>query len=182
MVLWYILGGIALLILLLVILIASRPNEFRITRSATMSAPPSAVFAQVNDFHNWDDWSPWAKLDPTAKNSFEGAPSGVGAGFSWDGNNKVGAGRMTIVESKPNDLIRIKLEFFRPFKTTSTAEYTFQPVGNQTEVTWSMFGTSNFMSKAFSLMCNMDKMIGKDFEKGLASMKSIVESGSPVSG
>lgn len=174
---WYILGAIGLLICLLVILIASRPNDFRITRSATMAAPASKVFEQVNDFHKWDDWSPWAKLDPDCKNNFEGAPAGVGAGFSWDGNNKVGAGRMTITESRPSDLIRIKLDFLRPFKSTNIAEYTFQPEGQQTRMTWTMIGNANFMTKAFSMFCNMDKMIGKDFEKGLAGIKAIVEKG-----
>ncbi len=173
--LMYTLGGIAVLLLLLVLLISMRPNEFRITRSELMAAPQAKVFEQVNDFHKWDDWSPWAKLDPTCKNTFEGAPSGKGAGFSWDGNSKVGAGRMTITESRPNDLIRLKLDFLRPFKSTNTAEYTFQPEGSQTRMTWSMHGHANFMSKAFGMFCNMDKMIGKDFEKGLAAIKSIVE-------
>jgi len=104
-------------------------------RAATISAPAAVIFSQVNDFHKWEAWSPWAKMDPAAKNTFEGAPAGTGAIFAWAGNYKVGEGRMTLTESRPNDLIRIKLEFVRPFAATSTAEFTFRPEGNQTAVT-----------------------------------------------
>jgi uncharacterized protein YndB with AHSA1/START domain len=173
--LWYILGGLAALLLILLIVIAMRPNEFRIERSDLMNAPPAKVFEQVNNFHKWDDWSPWAKLDPNCRNVFEGAPAGQGAGFFWDGNQKVGSSRMTITESRPNDLIRINLQFYRPFAATNTTEYTFVPEGSQTRMTWSMSGRNNFMSKAFGLFCNMDKMVGTDFEKGLAAIKAIVE-------
>src|SRR6185295_17806428 len=128
----------------------------------------AVAFEQVNDFHKWDAWSPWAKLDPACKNSFDGASAGKGAIFAWDGNKKVGAGRMTITDSQPNNLIRIKLEFQRPFKATNTTEFSFKSEGNQTLVAWNMFGKNNFMSKAFGLFVNCDKMIGKDFEKGLA--------------
>lgn len=154
---------------------AMQPSDFRVERSATMNAPPAAVFEQVNDFHKWEAWSPWAKLDPAAKNSFEGASSGKGAIFKWDGNNEVGKGSMTLTESKPNDLIRIRLDFEKPFAGTNTAEFTFKPEGSQTVVTWSMYGQKCFVSKVFCLFMNMDKMIGSKFEEGLASMKSIVE-------
>jgi hypothetical protein len=129
----------------------------------------------VNDFHNWNAWSPWAKIDPAMKQTYEGAPAGTGAIYSWNGDNKVGEGRMTLKESRPNELIRIKLEFMRPFKAINDAEFAFKPDGNQTMVTWSMSGRKNFMFKAFGLFMSMDKMVGGDFEKGLASMKSIVE-------
>ena len=170
-----ILIGLAVIVIVFVLIVAMRPADFRVTRSATISAPPAAVFEQVNDFHKWDAWSPWAKLDPACKNTFEGAPAGKGAIFAWAGNNKVGAGRMTLTESRPNDLIRINLEFLRPFKATNTAEFTFKPEGQQTLVTWGMFGKNNFMSKAFGLFVNCDNMIGRDFEKGLAQMKSVAE-------
>ena len=134
------------------------------------------MFAQVNDFHNWEAWSPWAKLDPAARNAFAGAPSGTGAIFSWSGNKKVGEGRMTITDSRPGEMVRIKLEFLRPFKATNTTEFTFAPVTDDaTTVTWSMTGERNFFFKAFGLFMNMDKLIGGDFERGLASMKSKVE-------
>jgi hypothetical protein len=109
------------------------------------------------------------------KQAYEGAPTGIGAIYTWTGNKEVGEGRMTIIESRPSDLIRIKLEFFKPFRATNTAEFTFKPEGNQTSVTWSMTGKNNFMAKAVHLFMNMDKMIGGQFEKGLAQMKSVVE-------
>jgi len=172
-----ILIAIVVVVVLFVVIVATRPSEFRITRKATMSAPASAIFAQVNDFHNWDVWSPWAKLDPNMKHTFEGPASGVGASHSWSGNNKVGEGNATITESQPHDRIVIRLEFLRPFTATNTAEFLFQPTGNQTAVTWNMYGTNNFMGKAFGMIMNMDKMVGRDFEKGLASMKTLVETG-----
>ena len=170
-----ILLAVAFIAILLIVIIAGRPDAFTVTRSANISAPPEKVFPQVNDLHKWQAWSPWAKLDPDAKNSFEGAASGVGAAMSWAGNKKVGAGRMTIVESKPGDLIRLRLEFLKPFKATNTAEFTFKPDSNQTAVTWSMSGKNNFMNRIFGLVVNCDKMIGRDFEKGLAAMKLVAE-------
>ena len=170
-----ILIGLALLVVLLVVVIAVQPSEFRITRTATVAAPPAAVFAQVNDFHKWEAWSPWAKLDPAVRNTFEGAPAGTGAVFAWAGNNKVGEGRMTITESRPNELVRIKLEFMKPFAATNTAEFTFKPEGDRTAVTWSMFGRNNFISKAVCLVMNMDETLGGEFDKGLAAMKSVAE-------
>ena len=170
-------GLIALIAIVAVFagVIAMQPSEFRIVRSAAMSAPAPEVFAQVNDFHNWDAWSPWAKLDPKAKNTFEGPAAGTGAIFKWSGNNEVGEGSMTLTQSHPYDLITIKLEFVRPFADTSTAEFTFEPKDDQTVVTWSMFGRRNFIAKAVCFFMNMDKMVGGQFEKGLAQMKAIVE-------
>jgi hypothetical protein len=165
----------AVLVALFVIIVALQPSEFRVARSATIAAPPPAVFAQVNDFHKWEAWNPWGKIDPAMKHTYEGAPAGIGAIYSWAGNNEVGEGRMTIAESRPSDLIRINLEFFKPFAGNSTAEFTFKPEGDRTIVTWSMTGNNNFMAKAIHLFMNMDKMIGGQFDKGLASMKSVAE-------
>ncbi len=170
-----ILIALALIVVVFVVIVAMQPSEFRVVRSATISAPPPAVFAQVNDFHKWEAWSPWAKLDPTMKQTYEGAPAGTGAISRWAGNNQVGEGSMTITESRPSDLIKIKLEFMKPFRAINTAEFTFKPEGNQTAVTWSMVGKNNFMAKAVHLFMNMDKMVGGQFEKGLAQMKSVVE-------
>jgi uncharacterized protein YndB with AHSA1/START domain len=167
--------ALAVIVVVFVVIVALQPAEFRVVRSTTISAPPQAVFAQVNDFHKWEAWNPWGKIDPAMKQTYEGAPAGVGAIYAWTGNNEVGEGRMTITESQPSDLVRVKLEFFKPFAATNTAEFTFKPEGNQTAVTWSMFGQNNFMAKAIHLFMNMDKMIGGQFEKGLASMKSVVE-------
>jgi Polyketide cyclase / dehydrase and lipid transport len=167
--------AIAAIIVVFVVVVALQPSEFRIVRSATISAPAPAVFAQVNDFHNWEAWSTWAKLDPAAKATFEGPSTGTGAIFKWAGNKEVGEGSMTITESRPSDLIRIKLEFLRPFEATNSAEFTFKPEGNRTAVTWSMEGKNNFIAKAVCLFMNMDKMVGGQFEQGLAQMKAVVE-------
>jgi hypothetical protein len=170
-----ILIAVAVIVVVFIVVVAMQPSVFRVARSATMSAPAPAVFAQVNDFHKWEAWNPWGKIDPAMKQTYEGAPAGPGAIYTWVGNKNVGEGRMTLTESRPSDLIRIKLEFFKPFAGTSIAEFTFKPVGNQTAVTWSMTGKNNFMAKAIHLFMNMDKMIGGQFETGLKQMKSIVE-------
>jgi carbon monoxide dehydrogenase subunit G len=170
-----ILLALAFIALLLGIAVAGRPDEFTVSRSTKISAPPDKVFPLVNDLHNWEAWSPWAKLDLNAKNSFSGAAAGTGAAMAWDGNKKVGAGKMTILQSAPNETIRFKLEFIRPFPATNMAEFNFKPEGNQTAVTWSMTGKSNFFFKIFGLFKNCDDMIGKDFEKGLVAMKSVAE-------
>jgi len=166
---------LAVLIVAFVVVVAMQPSDFRIVRSATMSAPPSTIFAQVNDFHKWQAWSPWAKLDPTMKTTYEGAESGTGAIHTWSGNNQVGEGRMTIMESRPNERIRFKLDFLKPMAATNTAEFTFTPQGKQTLVTWSMSGQNNFIGKAMGLVMNCEKMVGGQFETGLANLKSIVE-------
>ena len=167
--------ALAFIAILFIIVVAGQPDEFKVSRSANISAPPEIIFSHVNDFHQWEAWSPWAKMDPECKYTYAGSPAGVGAIFSWAGNKKVGEGRMTILESRPSDLIRIKLEFLKPFKATNTAEFIFQAEGGQTIVTWSMFGKNSFFFKAFGLFTNCDTMVGRDFEKGLAAMKSVAE-------
>ena len=166
---------VAVAVILFLLVAAMQPAKFAVARSAAIAAPVTSVFTQVNDLRNWNAWSPWAKLDPACKNSFSGAAFGQGAGFAWDGNNKVGAGRMTIIESQSPELIRINLEFLRPFKSVNTTEFTFASQGGQTLVTWTMTGKNNFMSKVFGLIVDCDRMVGKDFEKGLASLKAIAE-------
>ncbi len=173
----YIPVTIAAVVAVFLIIVALQPAEFRVSRSATIAASPSAVFPHVNDLHKWEAWNPWGKIDPAMKQTYEGAPAGVGAIYSWVGNSQVGEGRMTITESRPSDLVQIKLEFFKPFKGTNTAEFTFKPEGNQTAVTWSMWGKKNFLVKIFHLFMSMDNMIGGQFEKGLADMKAVVEAG-----
>jgi hypothetical protein len=172
----YILSGLAAIVVVLVAVIAMRPSDFRVTRAATMSATPAEVFTQVNNFHNWEAWSPWIKIDPDAKTSYKGPTTGEGAYFSWNGNSEVGEGSMKIVESRPNDLIRIKLDFVRPFAGSNDVQFTFNPAGDHTNVTWSIAGKNNFMSKAVGLFLDCEKLTGDMFEQGLASMKSIVES------
>jgi uncharacterized protein YndB with AHSA1/START domain len=167
--------GLAVVVALLVVAVALQPADYRVTRSATIAAPPAAVFAQVNDFHDWETWSPWAKLDPACKYSYEGAAAGEGAVFKWSGNDQVGEGGMTILESRPNELVRIKLEFLRPFADSCSTEFTFKPEGEHTAVSWTMSGKKNLVAKAFCLFTNMDKTLGGEFEKGLAQMKAVTE-------
>lgn len=170
-----ILIALVLIVTVFAIVVTFQPAEFRIERSTVIAAPPAVVFAQINDLHRWDAWSPWARLDLAMRTTFEGPPAGPGAIYAWAGNSKVGEGRMTILESRPTELIRIKLEFLKPFKATNTTEFSFNPAAGQTAVTWSMSGRRDFMTKAFCLFMDMDKMVGGDFEKGLAQVKSLVE-------
>ncbi|CAN5597121.1 SRPBCC family protein [soil metagenome] len=154
---------------------ASRPSEFRISRNTSISAPPAVVFAQVDNLHKWQDWSPWAKMDPNAKLTYSGPDAGTGASYSWSGNDKVGEGTMTITESRPNDLIRFKLDFIKPFQGTNAVEFTFEPREDQTVVTWTMSGHSNFLMKVIGIFMDCDKMLGPVFEKGLETLKSVSE-------
>jgi hypothetical protein len=170
-----ILGVLAVGVLAFVAVVASKPSIFRVERSATISAPADTVFDLVNDFHHWEQWSPWAKIDPNVKMTFEGSPKGVGAVQRWEGNSKVGAGSATIIESQQDSIVKIRLEFLRPFKSTNIAEFVFQPQADQTRVTWTMSGKAGFMAKAFAMFVDCEKMVGKDFEKGLAQMKAVSE-------
>ena len=170
-----ILIALAVIVVLFIVVVATRPADFRITRSATIAAPAPEVFALVNDFHKWGAWSPWEKLDPALKRVYEGPPAGTGSVYSWAGNSQAGEGRMTITESRPGELILIKLEFLKPFQATNTTEFNFKSERDQTTVTWTMTGHKNFMFKAVHLLMNMEKMLGGEFEKGLAAMKSAAE-------
>ncbi|WP_035608954.1 SRPBCC family protein [Haloferula sp. BvORR071] len=170
-----ILIGLAVVVAILIVVISMQPADFKIERSTTINAPAATVFAQVNDFHKWEVWSPWAKLDPNMKTTYEGPAAGPGAKYSWVGDSKVGEGRMTIVDSRAPELVKIKLEFLKPMAATNDTEFSFRPEGNRTKVTWTMSGKNGFMSKAFGLFMNMDKMVGGDFEKGLAQMKFAAE-------
>ncbi len=156
--------------------VALLPSTFRIERSTILVAPQAAAFAEVNDLHKWQAWSPWAKLDPNAKATFEGPDAGEGAIFHWHGNAEVGKGTMTIVESKPDEHVRMRLDFAEPWPATSTSEFTFKADGPRTIVTWAMFGEQGFLEKAVCVFMNLDKMVGGQFEKGLANLKQIVES------
>ena len=169
--------GIAILVLIIAVVafIATRPASFRIQRSAQVSAPPSVVFAIINDLHQWGRWSPYDKRDPNMKKTFGGPAEGPGAIYTWDGNNEVGEGRLTIQESKPGELVRMKLEFSRPFKATNEVNFKLEPCEGGTRVSWIMDGKNNFMTKAMSLIMNMDKMVGNDFEQGLANLDTVAQ-------
>ena len=150
--------------------VATRPADFRIVRSRTVAAPPDVVHAYVNDFHKWSEWSPWEKLDPAMKKEYSGAPAGTGAAYHWSGNSDVGEGNMTITDSRPAQSDTIRLEFLKPFAATNTTQFDFAPSGSGTNVTWAMNGRNNFVAKAFAAFMDMDKMVGADFEKGLAGL------------
>ena len=175
----WILGAVAVVIVAFVVVVALQPTDFRIERSATVRAPAAAVHAQVNDFQNWRAWSPWEKIDPALKRSYEGPKAGTGASYAWQGNSDVGEGRMTIVESKPGELVMIKLEFIKPFAATNNTEFRFKQAGAgadaSTAVTWTMSGQNNFLARAMCMFVDMDKMVGAQFEQGLAQMKAVAE-------
>ena len=162
-------------IVAIVVVVALQPSEVKMERSATISAPPAAVFELVNDFHKWEAWSPWAKLDPNAKVAFEGPPSGTGTVMTWAGNSEVGEGKMTLAESRPNELVKINVDMIKPFAGSSTTEFSFKPEGDQTAVTWSMAGHHNFLAKAMCLVMNGKKMMEGIMDKGLANMKAVAE-------
>jgi uncharacterized protein YndB with AHSA1/START domain len=167
--------GLGGLFALLSIVIAGQPATFHVERSITMAAPPEAAFAHVNDLHAWAAWSPWEKLDPAMKRTYDGAPAGLGAKYAWIGNKEVGEGRMTIEKSEPGKLIRIKLEFLKPFEASNTATFTFEKTKAGNKTTWAMDGKNTFVGKAMSVVMDMDKMLGPDFERGLASLKAEAE-------
>lgn len=168
--------GLVLLVAILVVVISMQPSNFKITRSITINAKPEAAFALVNDFKQWHKWSPWEKLDPDMKKTYEGPASGTGAIYRWEGNNDVGRGDITITESKSAELVAMSLHFIEPWEATNKTEITFQPEGQQqTKVTWTMSGENTFMGKAMGLFINMDKMIGGDFDRGLEKMKEVAE-------
>ena len=170
-----ILIGVPAALAVLAAVIATRPSEFHVERSITIAAPPEAAFARVDDFHAWTTWSPYEKVDPQMQRSYEGPTSGTGAIYTWAGNDKAGAGRMKIERSDAPSRIDIELQFFKPFECTNTATFTFTPTPEGTKVTWAMDGQNNFVAKAASLVFDMDKLVGGDFEQGLASLKAQAE-------
>lgn len=173
-VLW-ILGTVVAIFAILAAIAASRPNQMELSRSITVDAPADKVYPLIANFRNWNDWSPWDKIDPNLERRFDGAEEGTGAHYAWVGNKKVGSGEMTITEATAPSRVLIKLHFITPWETTNTTEFTVESVGAQSEVTWAMRGPSPFLVKLMGLLFNMEKAIGKDFEKGLAAMKQVAE-------
>ena len=166
---------LAIAIAIVLILAANKPDTFRVQRAAVVKAPPENVFPMINDFHQWTTWSPWENKDPAMKRSFSGPVSGAGAVYGWEGNNNVGSGRMEILEVSAPSKILIKLDFFKPFEGHNTAEFTMLPQGGATCLSWMMRGPSSFISKLMQVFMNLDHMIGKDFEAGLANLKNLTE-------
>ena len=170
-----ILLAVMFVVILLAVVIAGRPDEFAVSRSITIAAPVEQVFPLVNELRRWEAWNPWGKLDPNCQMNYEGPPAGTGASYTWSGNGKVGAGRNTIVESKPGELVRLRLDFLKPMEQISQAEFRFAEDGGRTIVTWTMAGRTNAFMKLFGLFMNCDKMLASQFEKGLAQMKATAE-------
>lgn len=167
---------VAALIVVFVIVVATRPATFEIKRTGQINAPAEVVFAQVNDFKSWSAWSPWEQLDPGMKRTFNEVPAGVGASYHWASDKDgVGEGNMKITEAKPGEHLGIALDFIKPFEAHNRIDFDFAKAGEGTSVTWKMSGNNNFMAKAMSLFMDMDKMVGPDFEKGLASLKTVSE-------
>ena len=158
----------------LAIVVALQPSTYHVSRSALIEAPAERVFAKVQDFRAWKEWSPWYGLDPKASHTYEGPSEGVGAIYAWSGNDKVGAGSMTLTQSHPYETIQMELKFIRPMEGVADVRFTFEPTGDKTRVTWEMSGQNGFVGKLFCLFVSMDKMIGGDFERGLASLASMV--------
>jgi Polyketide cyclase / dehydrase and lipid transport len=162
---------------------STRPDSYRVERSQRIDAPVEVVFAHIDNFKSWAAWSPWDKRDPAMKRSYDGPTNGVGAGYAWAGNKEVGQGRMTITESKPPRggsseaaHIAIRLEFIKPFASVATSDFNVKPEADHaTTASWVLEGQNNLMGKAFGVFMNMDKMIGGDFESGLASLKAVAE-------
>ena len=162
-------------VIIFLIVAAFQPAEYEVERSITINAPASEVFPHVNNFHKWDAWSPWLKVDPNAQITYEGPESGKDAVFRWAGNFKAGEGSMTIVDSTPNERIKIDLEFLKPIPNTAVTDFTFKEQGEKTLVTWKMQGRNHLLGKAFQLVMNVDKMIGEKYDEGLESLKTVVE-------
>ena len=181
-VLLYLLLVIALVLLVLFIVAARRPDQFVVRRMADIDAPAERVFSLINDFRQWPRWSPWEKLDPNLERRLSGAEAGRGAVYEWEGHKRVGAGRMEITDSVPHARIDIKLTFLRPFRADNRTMFAMTPVEGATHVLWEMTGANNFMFKLMGLVMNMDRMVGTDFEKGLAAMKAEAERGELASG
>lgn len=169
--------AIAVVVLIAAILIyaTTRPDNFDVQRSTSIKAPPEKIFALISDLHKWDAWSPWEKMDPSMKRTFSGAAAGKGAVYAWAGNNKVGEGRMEIVDTSPPSKVVIKLDFVKPIEGHNTAEFTLEPKGDSTNVTWAMHGPTSYIAKIIGIFASMDKMIGNEFEAGLANMKTAAE-------
>lgn len=170
-----ILAGLALLILALLIFAATKPDTFRVERSARIEAPPEKIFPLIDNFHQWEKWSPWEKADPALKRTYSGSASGIGAIYRWDGNKDVGQGQMEIIESTPPGKLRIKIDFLAPFEGHNTVEFTLETQGSGTLVRHAMFGPSPYLSKLMGIFFNMDKMIGDKFEEGLINLRGLAE-------
>ena len=166
---------VGIVIAAVLILAAIKPDNFSIARSVSIKAPPQRIFFLLNDFHNFAAWSPYEKKDPAMTRTFSGPPAGKGAIYEWDGDENVGKGRLEITESTSPSKLLMTLDFVKPFEAHNFVEFTLAPQGDTTNVTWSMQGPAPFMSKVMQVFFDMDKMVGADFETGLANLKILAE-------
>jgi len=166
---------VVVLVAAVLVVAALRPDTFRVERSTTISASPERIAPLIADFHQWLAWSPWEKIDPALQRSYSGAPSGKGAKYGWAGNKNIGVGSMEITDASPSS-IKIDLAFLKPFACHNNVEFKLRPSVGGTNVTWAMDGRSNYFSKIFTLFCSMEKMVGTQYEIGLANLKSLAES------
>ena len=166
---------IGLLVLGVLIFAATKPDTFRVQRSASIKAPPERIFALINDFNAWPTWSPWEKKDPAMKRTLGATATGKGATYAWEGNKEVGQGRMEITEAVPSSKVVLKLDFLKPFEAHNTVDFTLEPKGDSTNVVWAMQGPTPYFVKIVHVFMDMDKMVGKDFEAGLANLKAAAE-------
>lgn len=166
---------VVVLAVVLAIVIATRPDSFRVSRSMMIATPPEVPFGYVNDFHQWPQWSPFEKLDPALKKTYSGSPAGVGARYAWSGNSKAGSGSMAIIESVPGSRVALDLAFEKPFKATNLTEFTFTPTNGGVNVEWAMSGKSTTMGKVMGLFMKMDDYLGKAFTEGLTNLKNVSE-------
>jgi hypothetical protein len=174
---WCILLAVAAIIGIIALIASTKPDEWTIQRQGAIPEAPAKVFPYMDDLHKFLEWSPWAKLDPTMKLTYGDPASGSGANFSWEGNSKVGAGKMTITESRPNDLVRCRFDFYKPFRCTNSHEFALQAEGSQTIMTWTSNGKAPFFFKLILVFVSCDTMMGKDLERGLANLKAVVAGG-----
>ena len=166
---------VVVLLVALLVYAATKPDTFRVQRSASINAPPETIFALINDYHRWGSWSPYEKLDPAMRRTYSGALNGKGSVYEWEGNSKAGKGRMEITDTAPPSKVVINLDFVKPFEAHNIVEFTLEPTGDSTNVAWAMHGRTPYLGKIVHVFFNMDKMVGKDFETGLANLKAVAE-------
>jgi hypothetical protein len=166
---------ISVAVIIVLVLALGQPDDFQVQRQIAIAAPAAAIYPNLDDFHRWEAWSPWEKIEPGMKKTYSGPASGTGSSYAWEGK-EVGSGNMTVTESKPSEHLQIRLEFTKPFAAVNNTAFDLKPLASDTQVSWVMTGRNNFVSKIMCVFTDMDTMIGKDFEAGLNALKQVSES------
>lgn len=167
-------AAVSVAVIIVLGLALAQPDKFKVEREIAIAAQPAAVYANLEDFHRWEAWSPWEKIEPSMKKTYTGPATGTGSMYEWEGK-EVGSGKMTITDSRPAEQLTIKLEFLKPFEATNTTVFELSPQGTETKVRWIMTGQNQFVGKVMGVFADMDSMVGKDFEDGLRSLKRVSE-------